>query len=97
MDNRGQAMALAGIVIFMLMVFICYMAYSIFEVPTTQIISSVDNSDTDNTIPSSVIDNISMGANYWPLIFIIVGFIVMVALIYKKSERLDPGYSQGGY
>lgn len=96
MDNRGQIMALAGVIFFMLMVFIAYVVYSIFAGPTTSLISAVDNTDSENIIPPSILQNITRGAEYWPLVFVIVGFIVMVALIYKRSERVESSY-YGGY
>lgn len=86
-DERGVAAAVGALVVFS-MIFACYLAYSVFNAPVTQVIDTVDEVDDDNTIPGGILPNLESNWAIWPIIMIVLTILIVVAY----GHRRDTGY-----
>lgn len=94
MRQGGQAGILA-VLFLILLLFVVYIAYSIFSGPVTQVIESVENTDTENVVPRHIFANIKLQWELWAIVMIVIGFLVAIAFVYHHEHERSYGGPYG--
>ena len=94
MEQRGQA-GLIAVLFLILLVFVVYIAYSVFAGPVAQVVGSIENTDTENVVPRHIFTNINLEMAIWPILMIVIGFLVAIAFIYHHEHERSYGGPYG--